>query len=257
MRKQPLLALASTTIALSTAGVAAGETGTPHQASTPQLGLSHLPAAGADQSTSASDGSPATPATLVTDLRTTTVARSFTAAVHGDYALAAISFAVRGDRVLGTWQTPAERLFARQRALIARHRELLARQHAAALARLRRLVARRRAALRAAVARRAARLASIRRLAAQRAARRASVYRPASGVWASLRQCESGGNYAIDTGNGYYGAYQFSVQTWQGLGFTGLPSSAPPAMQDRAAQMLESQRGWSPWPVCSVVLGLR
>jgi len=49
-----------------------------------------------------------------------------------------------------------------------------------------------------------------------------------------LRQCESGGNYADNTGNGYYGAYQFSLGTWQRLGLSGLPSSAPPAVQDQA-----------------------
>jgi uncharacterized protein YabE (DUF348 family) len=49
-----------------------------------------------------------------------------------------------------------------------------------------------------------------------------------------LRTCESGGNYADNTGNGYYGAYQFSLSTWQRLGYSGLPSSAPPSMQDQA-----------------------
>lgn len=49
-----------------------------------------------------------------------------------------------------------------------------------------------------------------------------------------LRDCESGGNYGEDTGNGYYGAYQFSLGTWQSLGYSGLPSSAPPSVQDRA-----------------------
>jgi len=49
-----------------------------------------------------------------------------------------------------------------------------------------------------------------------------------------LRTCESGGNYADNTGNGYYGAYQFSLGTWQRLGYSGLPSSAPPSVQDQA-----------------------
>jgi uncharacterized protein YabE (DUF348 family) len=51
---------------------------------------------------------------------------------------------------------------------------------------------------------------------------------------ATLRGCESGGNYADDTGNGYYGAYQFSLGTWERLGYTGLPSSAAPSTQDVA-----------------------
>ncbi len=50
----------------------------------------------------------------------------------------------------------------------------------------------------------------------------------------ALRQCESGGNYADNTGNGYYGAYQFSLGTWSRLGLSGLPSSAPPSVQDQA-----------------------
>ncbi|MGH7193457.1 MAG: ubiquitin-like domain-containing protein [Candidatus Saccharimonadales bacterium] len=54
-------------------------------------------------------------------------------------------------------------------------------------------------------------------------------------TWLSkLRGCESGGNYQDNTGNGYYGAYQFSLGTWQRLGMSGLPSSAPPSVQDRA-----------------------
>lgn len=49
-----------------------------------------------------------------------------------------------------------------------------------------------------------------------------------------LRQCESGGNYADNTGNGYYGAYQFSATTWHRIGYSGLPSDAPPSVQDQA-----------------------
>lgn len=50
----------------------------------------------------------------------------------------------------------------------------------------------------------------------------------------ALRQCESGGNYQSNTGNGYYGAYQFSPSTWQSLGYGGLPSAAAPYTQDQA-----------------------
>jgi hypothetical protein len=74
--------------------------------------------------------------------------------------------------------------------------------------------------------------------------------------FARLRNCESGGRYATNTGNGYYGAYQFDLRTWQGLGYGGLPSSAAPAVQDQAAERLEAARGWSPWPACSAKLGL-
>jgi hypothetical protein len=66
-----------------------------------------------------------------------------------------------------------------------------------------------------------------------------------------LRHCESGGRYHIDTGNGYYGAYQFSRATWHGLGFHGLPSHAKKGTQDSAATKLHAAQGWHPWPVCS------
>jgi hypothetical protein len=79
---------------------------------------------------------------------------------------------------------------------------------------------------------------------------------PSAAVWAELRQCESGDNYAINTGNGYYGAYQFSASTWAALGYPGLPNQAAPAVQDQAAQRLEAMRGWEPWPGCSAKLGL-
>ncbi len=74
--------------------------------------------------------------------------------------------------------------------------------------------------------------------------------------FAALRMCESGGNYAINTGNGYYGAYQFDLQTWQGLGFSGYPHQNSPAVQDAAAYTLYKQRGWQPWPGCRAKLGL-
>ena len=75
-------------------------------------------------------------------------------------------------------------------------------------------------------------------------------------VWARLRTCESNGNYADDTGNGYYGAYQFSLPTWQSLGLSGLPSQAPPAVQDDAARRLQARSGWGQWPACARRLGL-
>lgn len=74
--------------------------------------------------------------------------------------------------------------------------------------------------------------------------------------FAAIRNCESGDDYSLDTGNGYYGAYQFSLPTWQGLGGAGLPSSAPPAVQDALAYRLYQQDGWAPWPECSAILGL-
>jgi len=77
----------------------------------------------------------------------------------------------------------------------------------------------------------------------------------ASTTWAELRQCESGGNYSINTGNGYYGAYQFSLRTWRGLGYSGLPSDAPPAVQDEAALRLAQRSGFGQWPDCGRGMG--
>jgi len=74
--------------------------------------------------------------------------------------------------------------------------------------------------------------------------------------WTALRQCESAGNYRTNTGNGYYGAYQFTLGTWRSLGLGGLPSQATAAQQDRAAQELQARRGWSQWPSCARNLGL-
>ena len=74
---------------------------------------------------------------------------------------------------------------------------------------------------------------------------------PASAdIYSSIRQCESGGNYSTNTGNGYYGAYQFSQSTWNGLGYSGLPSDASPATQDAAAAQLAARAGFGQWPVC-------
>jgi len=79
---------------------------------------------------------------------------------------------------------------------------------------------------------------------------------PTAGTWQAIRMCESGGNYGANTGNGYYGAYQFSLATWSGLGYAGLPSGAAPATQDQAAQKLAAEAGLSgSWPVCSQQTG--
>jgi transglycosylase-like protein len=79
---------------------------------------------------------------------------------------------------------------------------------------------------------------------------------PAGGLWLELRECESGDNYQADTGNGYYGAYQFSWATWVDLGYPGRPDQEPYWMQDEAAQRLEAMDGWGQWPSCSTALGV-
>jgi hypothetical protein len=80
---------------------------------------------------------------------------------------------------------------------------------------------------------------------------------PTAVNFARLRQCEASGNYAANTGNGYYGAYQFNARTWHALGYSGLPHQASAAVQDEAAARLQSQRGWQPWPGCARRLRLR
>lgn len=78
---------------------------------------------------------------------------------------------------------------------------------------------------------------------------------PSANAWYQLRMCESSNRYDINTGNGYYGAYQFSLGTWASVGGTGLPSAATPAEQDYRALILYRKRGWSPW-TCAVLVGL-
>jgi hypothetical protein len=72
----------------------------------------------------------------------------------------------------------------------------------------------------------------------------------AGGHLAAIRACESGGNYSTNTGNGFYGAYQFDMSTWASVGGTGNPANASPAEQDKRAAILYSRRGAQPWPVC-------
>lgn len=78
-----------------------------------------------------------------------------------------------------------------------------------------------------------------------------------SGVWAALAQCESGGNPKAVNPAGYYGLYQFTVQTWQSVGGSGLPSDASAAEQTSRAQILQARSGWGQWPACSKKIGVR
>ncbi|MCZ7527133.1 MAG: transglycosylase family protein [Acidimicrobiia bacterium] len=81
---------------------------------------------------------------------------------------------------------------------------------------------------------------------------------PAGGPWAALRRCESGDDYGANTGNGFYGAYQFTASTWRSMG-TGYAYAheAPYWVQDDAAMRLQARAGWGQWPACSRALGLR
>ncbi len=76
-------------------------------------------------------------------------------------------------------------------------------------------------------------------------------------VWDRVAMCESGGNWAINTGNGYYGGLQFSLSSWRAVGGTGYPNEASREEQISRGQMLQSKQGWGAWPACTAKLGIR
>jgi resuscitation-promoting factor RpfA len=76
-------------------------------------------------------------------------------------------------------------------------------------------------------------------------------------VWDRLAKCESGGNWGINTGNGYYGGLQFSSSTWRAMGGSGMPHQASRVEQIRVAERTLDAQGWGAWPACSRKLGLR
>ncbi len=75
-------------------------------------------------------------------------------------------------------------------------------------------------------------------------------------VWDRIAACESGGNWAINTGNGFYGGLQFTLGSWAGVGGSGSPADASRDEQISRAQMLQVRQGWGAWPACSAKLGL-
>ncbi|MCZ4518747.1 transglycosylase family protein [Rhodococcus ruber] len=68
--------------------------------------------------------------------------------------------------------------------------------------------------------------------------------------WDGVAQCESGGNWSINTGNGYYGGLQFSQSTWTANGGSGSPANASKAEQIRVAENTLQSQGPGAWPVC-------
>ena len=70
-----------------------------------------------------------------------------------------------------------------------------------------------------------------------------------------LRSCE--GSYTSNTGNGYYGAYQFDKRTWGKYGGYEVASDAPASVQDQKAWETYKARGWQPWPTCKIKMGLQ
>jgi len=82
-------------------------------------------------------------------------------------------------------------------------------------------------------------------------------YSSGSTVWDALARCESGGNWAANTGNGYYGGLQFSLGTWQAYGGSGLPSQNSRETQIAiATRVRDASGGYGAWPACSAALGL-
>ncbi|WEV77727.1 transglycosylase family protein [Janibacter cremeus] len=80
-----------------------------------------------------------------------------------------------------------------------------------------------------------------------------------SGVWDRVAQCESGGNWSINTGNGFYGGLQFTTSTWQAFGggqYAPNAHQATKAQQIEVAQKTLQAQGPGAWPVCSVEAGL-
>ncbi|AYN42100.1 LysM peptidoglycan-binding domain-containing protein [Streptomyces dangxiongensis] len=79
-----------------------------------------------------------------------------------------------------------------------------------------------------------------------------------NGVWDRIAQCESGGNWHINTGNGYYGGLQFSAGTWRAYGGTAYAPTADQASrsaQITVATKVQGAQGWGAWPVCSARAG--
>ena len=79
-------------------------------------------------------------------------------------------------------------------------------------------------------------------------------------VWDRVAQCESSGNWRINTGNGFFGGLQFLPATWEGFG--GLAFAARADLATREQQIIVAERvlakqGWGAWPACSRKLGLR
>lgn len=76
------------------------------------------------------------------------------------------------------------------------------------------------------------------------------VTRPYSAWLRSTRMCESDGRYTINTGNGFFGAYQFTLSSWRAVGGWGFPHHARPIEQDYRAVRLLHVQGRGAWPVC-------
>jgi uncharacterized protein YabE (DUF348 family) len=77
------------------------------------------------------------------------------------------------------------------------------------------------------------------------------------GVWDRLAQCEAGGNWSINTGNGFYGGLQFTLSTWRANGGSGMPHNASRETQIAVGKRVQASQGWGAWPACTSKLGIR
>ena len=78
-------------------------------------------------------------------------------------------------------------------------------------------------------------------------------------AWDAVAQCESGGNWAVNTGNGFSGGLQFTPSTWAAFGGTAYAANAYQASQGQqiaVAEQILAAQGPGAWPVCSVQAGL-
>jgi LysM repeat protein len=107
-------------------------------------------------------------------------------------------------------------------------------------------------------ARRGATLAAVSAatLALSATAANAATPTASASTWDALAQCESGGNWSTNTGNGFSGGLQFTPQTWAAFGGTGSPQGASRAQQIAVAEKVQASQGWGAWPACSAKLGL-
>ncbi|MBN9636657.1 MAG: transglycosylase family protein, partial [Actinobacteria bacterium] len=79
-------------------------------------------------------------------------------------------------------------------------------------------------------------------------------------AWDALSRCEAGGNWAINTGNGFYGGVQFDQNTWErngGLRYASRADLATREEQIAIAEVTRARQGWGAWPVCSGRIGAR
>ncbi|MDD1475523.1 transglycosylase family protein [Arthrobacter sp. H16F315] len=109
------------------------------------------------------------------------------------------------------------------------------------------------------VARRGATLAALSIAGVALSASAANAAAPAAAstsVWDSLAQCESSGNWGINTGNGYAGGLQFSPSTWAAYSGTGSAANASREQQIAVAERVQAGQGWGAWPSCAAQLGL-